>query len=128
MVFELIEEQGPIVQGRKVLIDVGPAPGAVGLVTASVLIESRRGERVLRVFSPHFPQVSLIDNEGVSSLPVVELHQVTDGINVVVLTRNFVVESTEAGEAVARSVIERIGLHEIDMLIVVTQRQVLRNR
>ena len=120
MVFELIEERGSIVQGRKVLIDVGPAPGAVGLVTASVLIESRRGERVLRVFSPHFPQVSLIDNEGVSSLPVVELHQVTDGTNVVVLTRNFVVESTEAGEAVARSVIERIGLHEIDVLIVIT--------
>jgi predicted ATP-grasp superfamily ATP-dependent carboligase len=120
LVFELVEEQGPVAPGKKVLIDVGPAPGAVGLVSASVLIESRKGGRVLRVFSPHFPQVSLIDNEGVSSLPVVELHQVTDGTNIVVLTRNFVVESTEAGEAVARSVIERIALHEVDLFLVIT--------
>ncbi len=120
MVFELIEERGALAPGRKVLIDVGPAPGAVGLVSASVLVESLKGERVLRVFSPHFPQVSLIDSEGVSSFPVVEVHQVTDGANLVLLTRNFVVESTEAGEAVAKSVIERIGLHEIELFIVIT--------
>lgn len=120
MVFELIEEQGSIAPGRKVLIDVGPAPGAVGLVSASVLIESRRGEKVLKVFSPHFPQVSLIDSEGVSSLPVVELHQLTDGLNAIVLTRNFLVESTEAGEAVARSVIERVGIENVELLLVVT--------
>jgi len=120
LVFELIEEQGAVAPGKKVLIDVGPAPGAVGLVSASVLIESKKGERVLRVFSPHFPQVSLIDNEGVSSLPVVELHQLTDGTNVVILTRNFVVDSTEAGEAVARSVIERIGLNELELFLVIT--------
>lgn len=120
MVFELIEELGSVAPGRKVLIDVGPAPGAVGLVSASVLLESRKGERVLRVFSPHFPQVSLIDSEGVSSLPVVEMHQLTDGINAVVLTRNFLVESTEAGEEVARSVIERIGIEDVELLLVVT--------
>lgn len=120
MVFELVEEQGAVAPGKKVLIDVGPAPGAVGLVSASVLIESKKGERVLKVFSPHFPQVSLIDNEGVSSLPVVELHQLADGTNVVILTRNFVVDSTEAGEAVARSVIERIGLNEVELFLVIT--------
>ncbi len=120
MVFELVEEQGAIAPGKKVLIDVGPAPGAVGLVSASALIESKKGVRVLRVFSPHFPQISLIDNEGVSSLPVVELHQLTDGTNVVILMRNFVVESTEAGEAVARSVIERIGLNEVELYLVIT--------
>ncbi len=120
MVFELTEEQGPVAPGRKVLIDVGPAPGAVGLVSASVLIESKRGERVLRVFSPHFPQVSMIDSEGVSSLPVVELHQLTDDTNIIVLTRNFVVETTEAGEAVARSVVERIGFQDVELFLVIT--------
>ncbi|MDJ0275120.1 MAG: PAC2 family protein [Nitrososphaerota archaeon] len=120
MVFELIEEHGSIARGRKVLIDVGPSPGAVGLVSATVLLESRKGEKVLRVFSPHFPQVSLIDSEGVSSLPVVELHQLSDGLNAIVLTRNFIVESTEAGESVARSVIERIGLDDVELLMVVT--------
>lgn len=117
---DLVEEHAEFVRGKKVLLDLSPGPGAVGMILANVLLEQKGVRRVKSLFSPHFPQVCLIDSEGVSSLPKVEVYQYVDSVNAVVLVRNFVVDSTEAGESVSERLVRDLGIIPEDLLIVVS--------
>ncbi|MCS7094641.1 MAG: PAC2 family protein [Thaumarchaeota archaeon] len=117
---ELVEDYGEVVKGKKVLLDLSPGPGAVGMILANLLLELKEVKRVKSVFSPHFPQVCLIDNEGLSSLPKVEVYQREDSVNAIVVVRNFVVDSTEAGESVSERLVKELRVTQDDLLIVIT--------
>lgn len=116
---ELVEEYGEVLSGRKVIIDLSPGPGAVGVILANVLLELKGIKKVRSVFSPHFPQVCLIDSEGLSSLPKVDVYQHANSVNTVVVVRNFVIDSTEAGESVSERLVRDLEVTHEDLLIVV---------
>jgi proteasome assembly chaperone (PAC2) family protein len=57
-----------------VFIEGTPTAGAAGMLAVNYLRAAYDAKQVGEVVSPHFPQISLIDEEGIASLPKMELY------------------------------------------------------
>lgn len=112
----------------RIVIDIAPSPGMVGLLIANLMIESMNAEKIAELYSPHFPQISLVNNEGIASLPRVEVYEVrpSDGgaQGLVLLTRNFLVDTNEAGEEAAHLIYEYLAGKEAGPLLIITSGRI----
>jgi len=113
---------------RYIVVDISPSPGVVGLITSNILTDSLASEKIGEIYSPHFPQVTLINSDGVASLPKIEIYEVkptgNDHVSIVLITRNFLVDSNEAGEEVSDLICELFGEKKIIEAILLSSARV----
>lgn len=113
---------------KYVVIDVSPSPGVVGLIISNLFTDSLASEKLAEIYSPHFPQVTLINNEGVASLPKIEIYEAKstndDHVSLVLVTRNFLVDSSEAGEEVSNLICELLGDKAISEAILLSSARI----
>ncbi|MEM1583468.1 MAG: PAC2 family protein [Nitrososphaerota archaeon] len=88
------------------LIESSPSPGAAGFIALSHLIEFLRPVKIGEVRSPHFPQVSIVNDEGLASQPKIELYFYDKDVKLLIMLRNFPIESNEGSYLVARKLYE----------------------
>lgn len=88
------------------LIESSPSPGAAGFIALTHLIEFLRPVKICEVRSPHFPQVSLVNDEGLASQPKIEIYFFDKDIKLLIMLRNFPIESSEGSYLVARKLYE----------------------
>ncbi|MEM4189299.1 MAG: PAC2 family protein, partial [Candidatus Caldarchaeum sp.] len=95
-----------------VFIEGSPTAGAAGILAANYLKDVLNGVLVGEVVSPHFPQISIIDEEGIASRPKLELYLVNaKGVKLLVAGRAFPVEGTEGSYEVASKLYEFFRAH-----------------
>jgi predicted ATP-grasp superfamily ATP-dependent carboligase len=125
---ELSLRKKPAGRDRYIIIDVSPSPGVVGLIISNLLTDSLASEKIGEIYSPHFPQVTLINNDGVASLPKVEIYEIkpTDKNNtsIILITRNFLIESSEAGEEVSELIFELLGEKKISEVVLLSSARI----
>lgn len=104
MVETVLRELAPIPSDASeyIVVDAGGGPGVVALIVSSILQESLETVKIAEILSPHFPQVTLINNDGVASPPRIEVYLARSPGNekraLILITRNFIIETTEVGE------------------------------
>ena len=83
------------------VIEASPGIGASALIALNYLVENLKPVKLAEIRSQHFPHVSVVD-EGIASAPKIEiyLHE-ADAIKLVLISRNFPIESSEGGYALA---------------------------
>lgn len=109
------------------VVDAGGGPGVVALIVSNVLQESLNSVRIAEVYSPHFPQVTLINNEGVALPPKIEIHLAKPeegGKALILITRNFIIDSVEVGEEVSRIVEEYLSAFKITLSVFLTSGRI----
>ncbi|MEM3031358.1 MAG: PAC2 family protein [Nitrososphaerota archaeon] len=112
-----------------IFIEASPTPGAAGIIACNYLVESLGGKPVLEIFSPHFPQVSIINEKGIASRPKVELHLVrSDKVKLLIMTRTFPVESNEGSHEIARAVFEYLLSKDVAEYMVLASGRVTGDR
>ncbi len=90
-----------------IVIEASPTPGAAGLIAGNFLIESLEAKKVAEVVSPFFPQISLINDQGIASRPKIEIYLAdVQGRKILLMSRNFPVESNEGSHILARKLYE----------------------
>ncbi|MEM4187398.1 MAG: PAC2 family protein, partial [Candidatus Caldarchaeum sp.] len=73
-----------------VFIEGSPTAGAAGILAVNYLRETFDAVLVAEIVSPHFPQISIIDDDGIASRPKLELYLVNlHGLNLLLLRRVF---------------------------------------
>jgi len=111
------------------LIEASPTPGAAGVIACSYLVEMLGGEPILEIVSPHFPQVSIINEKGIASRPKVELHLVrAGGLKLLIMTRTFPVESNEGSHEIARAIYDYLSTKNISEYLVLASGRVTGDR
>ncbi|MCL7383339.1 MAG: PAC2 family protein [Thaumarchaeota archaeon] len=88
------------------LLESSPSPGAAGYIALTHLIEFLHPVKIGEVKSPHFPQVSIVNDEGLASQPKIELYFYDKDIKLVIMLRNFPIESSEGSYLVAKKLYE----------------------
>jgi len=110
-------------------IEASPTPGAAGVIACSYLVEVLGGVRVLEILSPHFPQVSIINERGIASRPRVELHLVkAGGVKLLIMTRTFPVESNEGSHEIARTLYDYLSTKNVSEYLVLASGRVTGDR
>ncbi|MEM3040968.1 MAG: PAC2 family protein [Nitrososphaerota archaeon] len=113
---------------KYIVIDISPSPGVVGLIISNLLTDSFVSEKIAEIYSPYFPQVTLINNDGVASLPKIEIYEIKstnkDHASIVLVTRNFLVDSNEAGEEVSKLICELLGDNAISEAILLSSARI----
>lgn len=85
------------------VIESSPSPGAAGFIAINYLVESLKPVKLGEVKSPHFPQISLVNEQGIASPPRMEMYLHEDGgTKLLLILRNFPIESSEGSYVVAR--------------------------
>lgn len=88
------------------LIESSPSPGAAGFIALTHLIEFLKPVKIGEVRSPHFPQVSIVSEEGLASQPKIELYFYEKDVKLLIMPRNFPIESSEGSYLVAKKLYE----------------------
>lgn len=89
------------------LIESSPTPAAAGLIAGSFMIEELKAEKIGEITSPYFPQISIVDNEGLATPIRIELHFFQDkstGKKLLFMVRNFPVEGNEGSYITAKKI------------------------
>jgi len=111
-----------------VVVDAGGGPGVVALIVSSILQESLEMVKIAEIFSPHFPQVTLINNDGVATPPKVEIYFSRPRTNqkqaLLIITRNFIIETTEVGEDISELLLKYLSQYKISSFLVLTSGRV----
>jgi len=111
-----------------VVIDAGGGPGVVALIVSSILQESLDTVKTAEILSPHFPQVTLINGEGVASPPKVEVFlarpKTSQKTALIIITRNFIVEATEVGEEVSELLMKYLSRLRVNSSVIITSGRV----
>lgn len=111
-----------------VVIDAGGGPGVVALIVSSILQESLDTLKTAEIHSPHFPQVTLINSEGVASPPKIEVFLAKPRTDLrqalIIISRNFIVETTEAGEEISELLAGYLSNLKIRRLVFLTSGRV----
>ncbi|GBC71046.1 hypothetical protein HRbin02_00823 [Candidatus Calditenuaceae archaeon HR02] len=120
--------QVPIDDVEYTIVDAGGGPGVVALIVSSILQESLEAIKAAEILSPHFPQVTLINNEGVAAPPKIEVYLARPRTNqrqaLLIVTRNFIIETTEVGEEVSEILLNYLPSSKISALVVLTSGRV----
>ncbi|MCD6236240.1 MAG: proteasome assembly chaperone family protein [Thaumarchaeota archaeon] len=83
------------------VIDASPSAGVAPTIAVNYLIEDLKPVKIAEVRSPHFPHISLVSS-GIASPPKIELYLHDTGeVKLVLISRNFLVESVEGSYAIA---------------------------
>ncbi|PUA32901.1 MAG: hypothetical protein B9J98_03150 [Candidatus Terraquivivens tikiterensis] len=88
-------------------IEVAPSPGAAGLIAGVFLIDALKAEKVGEILSPHFPQVSLVNEDGIAFPSHIDLYLYVDektGLKLLFIVRNFPMESGDGSYLVAKEI------------------------
>ncbi|MCS7126355.1 MAG: PAC2 family protein [Aigarchaeota archaeon] len=88
------------------LIESSPSPGAAGFIALTYFIDLLKPVKIGEVRSPHFPQVSIVDENGIASMPKIELYFYNREVKLILMVRNFPIESSEGGYIIARRLYE----------------------
>lgn len=88
------------------LIESSPSPGAAGLIALTHLIEFLQPIKIGEVKSPHFPQISIVNDSGLANQPKIELYFYDKDVKLLLMLRNFPIESSEGSYLVARKLYE----------------------
>ncbi|MEM0444825.1 MAG: PAC2 family protein [Nitrososphaerota archaeon] len=100
-----------------IVVDAGGGPGVIALIVSNVLQESLDSLKIAEIYSPHFPQVTLINNDGVAMPPKIDIYvaKPRSGQNraLILITRNFIVDSVEVGEEISELVQEYLSSFKI---------------
>jgi len=103
-----------------ILVEASPTPGAAGIIANSFLVEALGAKRIGEVTSPHFPQVSIINEQGIASRPKVDLHFAeVEKKRLLFFSRTFPVESNEGSYLLAKETydyLSRKGIEEYYVL------------
>ncbi len=102
-----------------VFIEGSPTAGAAGILAVNYLRETFNGVLVCEVLSPYFPQISIIDENGIASRPKLELYLVkVKGLKLLLAGRLFPAEGNEGSYEVASKLYEFLSMHKISEYIV----------
>lgn len=88
------------------LIESSPSPGAAGLIALTHLIDFLQPIKIGEVRSPHFPQVSIVNDAGLANQPKIELYFYDKDVKLLLMLRNFPIESSEGSYLIARKLYE----------------------
>ena len=112
-----------------ILIEVSPTPGVAGIIAGSYLIENFGGKKIAEITSPYFPQISLINDDGIATLPKIEMHIVTiDNKKLLILMRNFPIDSNEGSQIIAKKIYEYLATKGVKSLFVFASGRVSDDR
>ncbi|MCS7135907.1 MAG: PAC2 family protein [Nitrososphaerota archaeon] len=115
---KVVLEKGVDLKGAYV-IEIAPSPGAAGLIAGAFLIDALKAEKVGEILSPHFPQVSLVNEEGIASPSRIDLHFYFDkrtDLKLLFVIRNFPVESGDGSYLVAKKLYEFLKTKGVEAL------------
>jgi proteasome assembly chaperone (PAC2) family protein len=111
-----------------VFIEGTPTAGAAGMLAVNYLRAAYDAKQVGEVVSPHFPQISLIDEEGIASLPKMELYLAKNkDVKMLLLSRGFPVESNEGSYEVAKKLYEVLSEKGVKEYIVLASGRISGN-
>ncbi|GBC68814.1 hypothetical protein HRbin01_00499 [archaeon HR01] len=112
-----------------VFVEASPTPGAAGIIALNYLVETLNGSPVLEIISPHFPQVSIIDEKGIASRPKVEVYLVqAGGRRLLFMSRTFPVESNEGSHEIARTLFRYLSSRNVGEYVVLASGRVTGDR
>lgn len=108
-----------------VFIEGSPTAGAAGILAVNYLREVFEAVLVGEIYSPHFPQISIIDDQGIASRPRLELYLVrVKGVKLLLLSRAFPVEGNEGSYEVASKLYEFLQANNVNEYIVLASGRV----
>jgi proteasome assembly chaperone (PAC2) family protein len=111
-----------------VFIEGTPTAGAAGMLAVNYLRAAYDAKQVGEVVSPYFPQISLIDEEGIASLPKMELYLAKNkDVKMLLLSRGFPVESNEGSYEVAKKLYEVLSEKGVKEYIVLASGRISGN-
>jgi len=111
-----------------VFIEGAPTAGAGGILAVNYLRDAYDAKQVGEVVSPYFPQVSLIDEGGIASLPKMELYLAKyKGVKMLLLSRAFPIESNEGSYEVAKKLYEFLSDKGVEEYIVLASGRISGN-
>ncbi len=113
---------------RLIVIDISPSPGVVGLIVSNLFTDSLASEKIAEISSPHFPQVTLINNDGIASLPKVEIYDIktaSNDVSLLLITRNFLVDSNEAGDEASQLILEVLRDSKVSEVILLSSARIM---
>ncbi len=88
------------------VVEASPSPGAAGAIALNYLIENLKPLKLGEIRSAHFPHISIVD-DGLASPPKIDLYFYRDkDVKLVIVSRNFPVDSSEGSYVVAKKVHE----------------------
>ncbi|HIQ30202.1 MAG TPA: hypothetical protein EYH45_06535 [Candidatus Caldiarchaeum subterraneum] len=112
-----------------ILIEASPTPGVAGIIACNYLIENFGGKKIAEIISPYFPQISLINDDGIATLPKIEIHIVTIGNQkLLILMRNFPIDSNEGSQIIAKKIYEYLDSKGIRSLFIFASGRVSDDR
>jgi len=102
-----------------ILIETSPTPGVAGLIAGNYLVENFQGVKIAEIVSPYFPQISLINDNGIASMPKIEIHLLNiGGKKIVIIMRNFPIDSNEGSYILAKKMFEYLGSKGVEKFFV----------
>lgn len=114
----------PDIEGA-IFIEGSPTAGAAGILAVNYLREVFDAALVGEILSPHFPQVSIINDEGIASRPKLELYLVkVKGLKMLLLSRAFPVEGNEGSYEVASKIYQFLSGNKINEYIVLASGRI----
>ncbi len=100
-------------------IEIAPSPGAAGLIAGAFLIDALKAEKVGEIISPYFPQVSLVNENGIAFPSRIELHFYVNkekDLKLLFIVRNFPMESGDGSYLVAKKIYEFLKSNDIEAI------------
>jgi len=108
-----------------IFIEGSPTAGAAGILAVNYLREVFDAVLVGEIVSPHFPQISIIDDDGIASRPKLELYLVNvKGLKLLLLSRVFPVESNEGSYELASKLYQFLARHNVNEYLVLASGRV----
>ncbi|MCX8201754.1 MAG: PAC2 family protein [Candidatus Caldarchaeum sp.] len=108
-----------------VFIEGSPTVGAAGILAVNYLREVFDAKLVGEIVSPHFPQISIIDDNGIASRPKLELYLVkAKDLKLLLLSRAFPVEGNEGSYEVASKLYQFLIEHKVKEYIVLASGRI----
>ena len=112
-----------------ILIEASPTPGAVGLIAGNFLLENLKSKKLVEITSPYFPQISMIDDNGIASMPKIEMHLIKiNNVKIVLMMRNFPVDSNEGSHILAKKIYDYVSSKKISSYFVLASGRIAGER
>ncbi|MEM0440559.1 MAG: PAC2 family protein [Candidatus Caldarchaeum sp.] len=108
-----------------IFIEGSPTAGAAGILAVNYLREVFDAVLVGEIVSPHFPQISIINDDGIASRPKLELYLVkVRDVKLLLLSRAFPVEGNEGSYEVASKIYQFLVQHKVKEYIILASGRI----
>ncbi|MCF8885124.1 MAG: PAC2 family protein [Nitrososphaerota archaeon] len=116
----LTEEAKKMDLSKSCVLEASPSPGAAGYLALNYLTGNLKIVKIGEVRSPYFPQICIVNDDGVASSPKIEFYFYEgDEVKLILVSRNFPIDSSEGSYLIARKIYEffkSIGVSEYYLL------------